>query len=96
MYAIRSYYDNGGVSPNYDWWLNGATTGVTTPTYTITPNDGDYVWVIITPSAEVLCPSPSSATSNTISINVNPIPTVDAGSDQIICVGQSVTLSGSA
>ena len=58
---------NGGISPTYDWRVNGASTGPNLPTFT-TPllNNNDVVDVIMTSS--YLCPLNSPATSLPITI----------------------------
>ncbi len=63
---------NGGTMPAYQWYLNGVLSGgETNPTYTITPVDEDYITCILT-SSEV-CQSGGPASSNTLTINVNPL-----------------------
>ena len=63
-------------------WDNGVTNGVPfTPT-----TSGDYIVVATDTSG-------CSAT-DTVSVSINALPTVDAGSDQTICFGDQVTLNG--
>ena len=85
---------NMGANPSYQWYLNGSPT-VTTSTYTGVFNNNDQVYLVMTPGPGVQCPNPNYDTSSTITMTVNNLPTVDAGPDQIICIGDSVTLSGS-
>ena len=68
-------YLNGGISPSYQWWLNGAAIpGATGSTYTTnTLADGDNVYV--TMNSSVPC-AINPATSNTISISLLPLPTI--------------------
>ena len=84
---------NGG-TPSYQWLLNGINAGGNSNSYTngLLLNN-DIVSCVMT-TTEACTTSPTS-TSNTVAITVNDIPTVYAGTDQIICVGESVTLSGS-
>lgn len=64
---------NGGSSPAYQWRVNGINTGNNSPTYsTSTLVNGDVVSVILTSNAS--CVSTPSATSNTIAMNVVPVP----------------------
>jgi hypothetical protein len=62
---------NGG-TPTYDWWVNGFPVG-TGNTYSYTPNDLDQVYVIMT--STLSCVTTTGATSNTITMMVNPLST---------------------
>ncbi len=65
---------NGGInSPNYQWKVNGQNVGTNSSTYTSTGlNNGDVVTCIL--SSSEACITGSPATSNSISMTVNPIP----------------------
>jgi len=85
---------NGGPTPNYQWRLTtGASTvnvGTNSDTYTMTPLNGQIVRCIITSS---LTPCAVTATSNLITMTVNPTfvaPTVSA--NQTICNGATPAL----
>ncbi|WP_369765997.1 T9SS sorting signal type C domain-containing protein [Flavobacterium sp. WC2429] len=88
---------NGGANPTYQWY-NGATiiSGATSSTYTSsTIANGDAIKVVMTSNAT--CATASPATSNTITMTVNPnspasvsIATSPLGA---ICSGTSVTFT---
>lgn len=61
---------NGG-TPDYQWYLNGNTVGNNSAIYSVTPANGDQVYVVMTSSLG--CTSGNPATSNTIAITVNPL-----------------------
>jgi len=65
---------NGGVSPTYQWFVNGSSVGTGTPYSSSTLSNGNTVNCIMTPTAGG-CYSPATATSNTITMSVNPVPT---------------------
>jgi hypothetical protein len=66
---------NGGATPVYTWYVNGtAVPGVTIDTYTYVPVNGDQVYCELLSSET--CGSPNPATSNTITVTVNPLPAV--------------------
>jgi len=71
------------------WYVNGTFTGATGTTYTSTSlNDGDQVYAI---AVQGSC---SSATSNVITVNVTPAPTVVISADRTtICAGELVTFT---
>ena len=89
---------NGGASPSFLWLKNGNTVGTNSATYTASGlQTGDNISVIMTSSET--CASPSSDTSNAISVIVNPLvtPTVSiSASDTNICFGTQVTFSASS
>jgi len=71
---------NGGTTPAYQWFKN--TVAVATgATYTYIPGDGDAIYVVLTSNATP-CATGSPATSNTITMTVNPLPVVTAASMQ--------------
>ena len=77
----------GGTTP-YTWTLNGST--VTTWPQTVTPGSTTDYTVVVTGADDC-------AVSKTITVVVNPKPTVSAGDDQAFCSGSSgVSLTASA
>jgi hypothetical protein len=86
---------NGGTSPTYQWRLNGANVGTNSPTYTNAAlANGNTVSVVMTSNAP--CASGSPATSNTITMTVNPVLPASvsiAASANPICAGTSVTFT---
>ncbi|MCX6305081.1 MAG: hypothetical protein NT040_08940 [Bacteroidetes bacterium] len=64
---------NGGLTPVYTWRVNGTVVpGVTINTYTYVPTNGDVVDCDLTSSES--CGAPIPATSNAITVTVNPVP----------------------
>ncbi len=81
---------NGGTTPAYQWKVNGINVGANSPTYTYTPVNGDVVTCVLT--SNVACPAGNPATSNTVTMAVNTIPTVNATpSSQTTCSGTSIS-----
>jgi hypothetical protein len=62
---------NGGASPVYQWKKNGSNVGTNGPTYTYTPVNNDVIACVMTSSATCVAGSP--ATSNSITMIVNPL-----------------------
>jgi len=65
---------NGGISPTFQWQVNGTNTGTNSDVFTYNPASGDQVSVILTSSET--CPSNNPATSNFIEMNVVEAPAV--------------------
>jgi hypothetical protein len=84
---------NGGTTPTYAWTLNGNPTGTNTSTLTQTTlSQGDVVALTITSSDA--CANPTTATSNSITLSVNPTVTpsisITANPGNVICSGTFV------
>lgn len=85
---------NGGTSPLYQWQVNETNTGTGSDTYTYIPENADIVAVILTSSE--LCTSGNPATSQTITMTVNPVLNVSASiaaSANNVCEGTPVTFT---
>ncbi|MBG6112237.1 hypothetical protein IWX84_003140, partial [Flavobacterium sp. CG_9.10] len=81
---------NGGTTPSYQWY-KGTTAVGTGVTYTETGTTGGSITVVMTSNA--ICPSTPTATSNAITLSVNPRPTGIISGTQTICTGNSTTLN---
>jgi len=80
-----SEIQNGGESPQFEWFVNGLSTGILLPSYTYLPQDGDEVYCALTSSASCLTSNPVA--SSTIIVNVNPLPEVTFNLEQdVVCV----------
>ncbi len=65
---------NGGTSPSYQWKVNGANVGTNSATYTTTTlTNGAVVSCVMTSNNG--CASPTTATSNSITMTVNTVVT---------------------
>ncbi|MFN8277710.1 MAG: gliding motility-associated C-terminal domain-containing protein [Chitinophagales bacterium] len=89
---------NGGNSPQYVWYRNGAIVGANQNTYSDnTINDGDSVWCELTSNA--LCAIPNKAVSNkkktVVKIPVTPTVSITADVDTI-CQGGTVNFTATA
>jgi hypothetical protein len=83
---------NGG-TPLFQWYKNNVVSG-TGPDYSCVPSDGDAVYAVMTSS--LLCNSGSPATSNTVTVAVNPVlvPGVTVSpSATTVCQGYAVTFA---
>jgi gliding motility-associated-like protein len=88
---------NGGLNPVYQWYLNGSPAGVSSPSYSLVPADGDAVYCIVT--SALSCAVNNPATSSTIVIIYTPAvtATVTITADHpAICPGTVVTFTASA
>ena len=88
---------NGGTTPSYQWKVNGTNDGTDSDSFTYTPIDGDVISCEMTSSST--CASGSPATSNSIVMTINPLPsatiTLDNGP---VCEGDDVefTITGTS
>jgi gliding motility-associated-like protein len=81
---------NGSPNSTYDWQVNGTSQGVNSPVFTYAPANGDVVRCIVT--TDYGC---QSAPSNSITLTVNPIPTVtvSAAPGTTVCAGTAITFT---
>ncbi|MEI7726387.1 MAG: cohesin domain-containing protein, partial [Bacteroidota bacterium] len=62
---------NGGLNPVYQWKKNSANVGTNNPVFTYAPANNDVISCVMTSSEG--CVSGNPATSNTVTMTVNPI-----------------------
>lgn len=89
---------NGGITPSYQWQVNGLNSGTNSNIFTSsTLTNASIVKVILTSS--LACAVPQTATSNTINVTVNstvnPIASFTATATNI-CIGNSITFTSTS
>lgn len=92
--TVNATSTNGGSSPTYNWLLNGIQVGGNTPTYSYYPSNGDQITCQLTSSFS--CATGNPATSNVLSMNVNPNVPVSlsiASSSNPSCAGSPVNFT---
>ena len=86
---------NGGLTPSYQWLLNGNPVGTNASTYLSSSLvNGDVISVEMTSSAT--CPIPATSTSNTITMTVNPILPASVSistASTTVCQGSNITFT---
>ena len=80
-----SEIQNGGESPQFEWFMNDLSYGTNTTTFTFLPQDGDEVFCKMTSSANCLIDNPVVSNAVTIEVNQLPIVTLDL-EQEIVCV----------
>ncbi len=89
---------NGGSNPVFQWMVNGINTGSNSPTFSYIPATGDQIMVHCQ-SSLVNCISGNPATSNIVTMMVNPLLPVSvsiSASANPVCSGTSVTFTAVA
>jgi gliding motility-associated-like protein len=93
--TFSSIITNGGTSPAYQWKKNGVNAGTNTNSYTDnTLNNGDIITCVL--SSNAVCATPTIATSNGVTMTVNPLlpPSISiTASSNTICAGTAVIFS---
>ncbi len=86
--------NNGGSSPIYQWQINGISTGVNSPNYSVNSlSNGDAIRCVLT--SDLACASNTGTSSNSIIMTVSPVvvPSVDLGASPVkVCSGSPVTV----
>ncbi|MFA7290243.1 MAG: T9SS type A sorting domain-containing protein, partial [Melioribacteraceae bacterium] len=95
-FNFTSSTTGGGNTPQYQWKVNGATTGENTPEFAYVAENGDVVSMVFT--SDLTCTNGNPVTSNTITAVVNPLPVVSwpGFEPDTLCIEDwgSVTLTG--
>ncbi|MDD3666486.1 MAG: hypothetical protein PHQ65_14570, partial [Bacteroidales bacterium] len=87
---------NGGTEPHYQWLVNGVNAGTDDPSFAYEPSNSDVVTCQLTSNA--VCSTGSPATSNAITLTVNPPVAVSiaiVASATTLCEGETVTFTAS-
>lgn len=86
---------NGGNTPTYQWQLNGSNTGTNTNSYNYTPNNNDYIRLLLTTSAT--CATTDTTGSNVITMDViatvTPTASITVSPNDTLCVGTQASFS---
>jgi hypothetical protein len=90
---------NGGLTPSYQWRLNGSVVGTTNSFTSASLSNNDVMTLDLTSSAT--CATPAMVTSNSIQVTVNPnllasVSIVSSDADNTICAGTSITFTATA
>jgi hypothetical protein len=88
---------NPGMTPNYQWKVNGNNSGTNSTVFTYTPLNGDVITCLLT-SSLTSCISNNPALSNSILMVVNPnlpVNVVVTASQNPVCAGTSITFTAS-
>jgi hypothetical protein len=78
---------NGGTAPAYQWKVNNVNVGTNSPTFTYSPVNNDHVKCILTSNST--CATGNPATSNTITMVVNPSPNPGLTGPTTLCLGSN-------
>ncbi len=86
---------NGGVSPTYQWKVNGVNAGTNSPTFTPSSiNNNDAITCVVTSNANCLTTPTATSAPITMSVTTNVVPALSiATSTTTICSGSSVTFT---
>ncbi len=94
LVTFTVYPTNGGVTPYYQWKVNGTNAGINGATYTTSSlSNGQVVTCEMT--SDLLCVSGNPATSNAINMSVNNPPAISSFSPGGGGAGTSVVILGS-
>jgi hypothetical protein len=92
--VFNATFDFGGAAPIFIWQVGGSSVTTTVPTYTLSGiNSSANVTCTLVSSYACTTNNMDSALSNTINIQVNPVPSVGLSEDVTIQEGESTTLT---
>lgn len=91
--TFTSTSTNGGANPQYQWSVNGAHAGTNSATLTINPATNVDVSVHLT--SDDPCASPTTASSNVVSVTVNPLqtPSITISGNTLVNQGASTMIA---
>ncbi len=85
---------NGGSPPSFQWKVNGVNAGTDNPVYSYIPANGDVVTCVL--NSNVACATGNPATSNSVTMTVNPnlaVSVTIGASQNPFCAGGAVTFT---
>jgi len=95
--VFNATFEFGGAAPLFIWQVGGSSVTTTVPTYTMSGiNSTTNVTCVLVSSYACTTNNMDSALSNTINIQVNPVPTIVLSEDVTIKEGESTTLTATA
>ncbi|MBX7226280.1 MAG: choice-of-anchor J domain-containing protein, partial [Chitinophagales bacterium] len=86
---------NGGSTPAYQWKLNGGNVGSNSATYSnASLANGDAVTCVMTSNAQCVTGSPATSNAVTMTINPNlPVSVVISADDNSVCAGTAINFT---
>ncbi len=94
--TFTAYPIHGGLTPSYQWKLNGANAGTNNFFYSFIPNDGDLVSCILTSSDTCITNNPASSIQHQVSVSpLLPVSITISPSSNPFCPGNSITFTAS-
>ncbi len=92
--TFTAYPIHGGLTPSYQWKLNGANAGTNNFVFSFVPIDGDLVSCILTSSDTCVTNNPASSTQHQVSVNqLLPVSITISPSSNPFCPGSPVTFT---
>jgi gliding motility-associated-like protein len=92
--TFSALVSGGGLSPGFSWLVNGTEVATGAASFANnTLQDGDVISFVLTSSAQ--CASPINAVSNSISIEIFPLPQINLGNDRVIQLGDTIQIIAS-
>ncbi|MDP1548393.1 MAG: T9SS type A sorting domain-containing protein, partial [Anaerolineales bacterium] len=89
---------NGGISPTYQWKVNGIVVGTNSPTYSYIPLNDDEVTCILTSNEYCVSGNPASASEIMVVQGLTPVNTVSGiiagGNSKCYSATQTLTVAG--
>jgi uncharacterized protein (TIGR02145 family) len=95
MVTFTAIATHGGLTPTYQWKVNGSIAGTNNAIYSYMPANGDIITCILTSSEA--CATTNPVTSNQLVMVINqtlPVSIAIAASPNPFCTGASVTFTG--
>lgn len=84
---------NGGISPVYQWYLNGTAVTATSNTYHFAPVTGDIISVLLTSDAACVMPDTARGSLTVVTKpNLLPFVTISASPGDTLCAFSTATL----
>ncbi len=92
--TFTAYPIHGGITPSYQWKLNGANAGTNNFVYSFIPIDGDLVSCILTSSDTCVTNNPASSIQHQVTVRpLLPVSISISPSSNPFCPGNSVTFT---
>ena len=95
--VYSAHTSNGGITPQFQWFVNGLVSANTDSTFSVFPANNDSISVQLTTSISCAAvPTGNTYSLASVTPAVSPVVTLSAAPSSTVCLGDSITITAHA